>query len=113
MSSRSHSISSIARVLMAMAARMAGRTRWRGGRRQPPCGRGGSTRGWPGRGNRSHGGRTRRGEVQVTFAGKQVLVAVVTHALEVHVHDLARGTSDGFRRAFLGHVRVTDVQSDT
>src|SRR5205823_659577 len=53
------------------------------------------------------------GEVQVTFAGKQVLVAVVTHALEVHVHDLARGAPDGFWRAFLGHVCVTDIQSET
>src|SRR5436309_764322 len=56
-----------------------------------------------------HGG----GEVEVTFAGEQVLVAVATHALEVHVDDLAREAPDGFRRALLGHVRVADVERET
>src|SRR3989441_3357756 len=56
-----------------------------------------------------HDGR----EVEVAFAGEQVLVAIATYALEVHVDDLARAASNGCGSALLGHVRVTHVQRET
>src|SRR2546427_9285476 len=53
------------------------------------------------------------GEVEVAFAGEQVLVAVATHALEVHVDDLARAASNGCGSALLRHVRGTGVPRET
>src|SRR6266851_7826515 len=53
------------------------------------------------------------GEVEVAFAGEQMLVAVATHALEVHVDDLARTASNGCGSALLGHVCVTHIERET
>src|SRR5437870_12924156 len=52
-------------------------------------------------------------EIEIAFAGEQVLVAVATHPLEVHVDDLARTAPDGLRSALLGHVRVADIERET